>query len=73
MEAGIVVLILPANFLTGNGHLADVALVYVRPELRKINLFVFLAVAAVRTTCQSRKADTIMTAQNSTVLTVEFT
>jgi len=51
----------------------DIARVHFRQEFRKPDFFLFLGVAAVFTTCQSRKAETTMTPQKRTVLIVEFT
>ena len=46
MEGGIVAFILAANLYANHRNFADDSLVHVGHELRKIDFFVFLAVAA---------------------------
>ena len=65
---------LPRTSMPVDRDFFHVALVHVRHELREIDFLVFLARRCPAfTTCHSRKAESTITSQKTTVLTVEFT
>ena len=65
--------VLAADFLAVDGDLFHVALVHIRQELREADRLSFCPALPAFITCQSRKAESTITNQKTTVLTVEFT
>ena len=74
MKRGIVVAVFAAHFLPVDGDLFHIALVHIRQELREADFGLsFCPALPAFITCQSRKAESTITNQKTTVLTVEFT